>query len=347
MPVCLSAVDFLELDFPLLDTRSPGEFAEGHIPRAIPFPLFDNDQRAAIGTCYKRRGHDAAVELGLEIVAPKMIHLVRQAKTIAPDRRVAVHCWRGGMRSSSMAWLLETAGFEVYLLEGGYKAYRKWVRERIEIQRPIITLGGLTGTGKTMLLLALGELGESILDLEGWANHRGSTYGAIGLPKQPTQEQFENLLAHAWDNLPLDQAVWIESESEKIGRNMVPKALFLRMIDAPVVQIERSLSERVEILQDVYGDCDPALLVEATQRIVKRLGGQHAQQAIERIQAGDLGPAIEITLVYYDKTYNRELEMRSGAVHTVNVTGLTAAQAAAKLQAFARQNISHDTAANR
>ena len=171
---------FLQMTSPILDVRSPGEFDHAHIPTALSFPLFDNDERAQVGTCYKQQSRDEAVELGLELVGPKLAMFVATAKTLSPERDVRVHCWRGGMRSGSMAWLLETAGFSVTTLTGGYKAFRHWVRETLAIPKPIISLGGMTGTGKTAILFALAEQGEQVLDLEGLAHHRGSSYGALG-----------------------------------------------------------------------------------------------------------------------------------------------------------------------
>jgi tRNA 2-selenouridine synthase len=323
MPTPLTASEFLQGTAPLLDTRSPGEYAAGHIPGAISFPLFTDDERAQVGTCYKRQGPETAIELGLELIGPKMVGFVRQAKTIAPDRHVRVHCWRGGMRSSSMAWLLETAGLQVDLLEGGYKSFRRWCRSTLAAPKPIVTLGGMTGTGKTNLLYELAAQGAPILDLEKIAHHRGSSYGALGLPPQPSQEQFDNDLAIAWQQLSADRPIWIEAESRRIGLCRVPDEIFLPMQAAPVLQVERSLVERLAILEQMYGDCDPAALILATERIAKRIGGQQAKLAIASIQSGDLKPAIAIALDYYDKTYLYDLQRRGVTITPVAATGLT------------------------
>lgn len=142
MPHLLNPTEFLNSSGVILDARSPAEYAQGHIPGAISFPLFDDEERAQVGTCYKQQGRDQAVELGLAIAAPKLTQFVSTAKALAPDRRIRLHCWRGGMRSSSVAWLLETAGMKVSLLKEGYKAFRRWVRETLAIPKTIITLGG-------------------------------------------------------------------------------------------------------------------------------------------------------------------------------------------------------------
>ncbi len=337
MPNLLNAAEFLQDNAVILDTRSPGEFVAGHIPGAISFPLFSDEERAKVGICYKHQGQAAAIELGLEITGPKMANFVREAKRIAPNQAVRLHCWRGGMRSSSMAWLLETAGLKVALLQGGYKTFRRWVRATLASPKPIITLGGMTGTGKTALLHELARQGEQILDLEKLANHRGSSYGALGLPPQPSQEQFDNDLAIAWANLADDRPIWIEAESRRIGVCRVPDELFAPMQMAPILQVERSLEERLTILEQVYGDSQPKDLIAATERIARRLGGQNANAAIDSIRQGNLKPAIAIALAYYDKTYQYDLQRRGVAITAIELTGLTDPEAAQRLILAASQ----------
>lgn len=319
MPVVLATAEFLTAPGVLLDTRSPGEYAQGQIPGAVNLPLFNDAERAAVGTCYKQEGKERAVELGLALVGPKLLDLVQTAKQLAPDRRVRLHCWRGGMRSSSLAWLLETAGMEVTLLAQGYKSFRAWVRATLARPLRIITLGGMTGSGKTELLDALADRGEQILDLEQLAHHRGSSYGALGLPAQPTNEQFENAIACIWQTFDPHRPVWIEAESRRIGLCRVPDEIFQPMAQAPVVQIERSRADRIAILQKVYGAIAPADLITATDRLTRKLGGQNAQAAIAYIQAGNLAPAIDIVLDYYDKTYLYDLKRRQVPVYSVPV----------------------------
>jgi len=220
---------------------------------------------------------------------------------------------------------------KVNRLIGGYKSFRKWCGDTFCIAKPIITLGGLTGTGKTSLLHALGQRSQAVLDLEGFANHRGSSYGSLGLPPQPTQEQFENQLALAWDEFSGDQAIWIESESSHVGLRHVPAALFSQMKTSPVVLIQRTLEERLDILSKEYGDCELAGLIEATQRIERRLGGQHANAAVENIRQGDLKPAIAIALVYYDKVYQREFPRPDVPQVAVDLRGMTDEQSLEKI----------------
>ena len=331
MPQALSPDEFFNASGIILDARSPAEYAQGHIPEAVSFPLFSDDERAQVGTCYKQQGKEVAIELGLTLVGSKLTQFVQTAKKLAGDRPVRLHCWRGGMRSSSLAWLLETAGLEVCLLEGGYKAFRQWVRSTLAITQPIVTLGGMTGTGKTILLNALADRGEQILDLEHLANHRGSSYGSLGLPPQPTNEHYENLLAVQWTRLDRDRPVWIEAESRRVGSCRVPDEIFLQMVESSVVQVERSRSERIDILLEVYGSADPEELISATERISRKLGGQNAQMAIAHIRQGDLAPAIDLVLNYYDKSYLFDLKKREVSIHPVDVSKLSIAESVDRL----------------
>jgi tRNA 2-selenouridine synthase len=178
----------------------------------------------------------------------------------------------------------------------------------------------MTGTGKTQMLYALAEQGEQILDLEAIANHRGSSYGALGLPEQPTDEQFENLIAAQWAKLHPNRPVWIEAESRRVGLCRIPDEVFMPMKRASVVQIVRSRQSRINILLDVYGNINPADLIRATQRIERKIGGQNAKQAIEYIQQGNLAPAIDIVLDYYDRTYLYDLQRRAVPVYSVELT---------------------------
>lgn len=327
----LTTEQFLHAPGVILDVRSPGEYEQGHIPGAVSFPLFSNAERASVGTCYKQQGREQAVELGFEIVGPKCAEFVKQAKQLAPDRQVRVHCWRGGMRSESMSWLLSMAGLQVSVLSGGYKAFRRWVLEQFEVPRPILILGGMTGMGKTDILAALAARGAQVLDLEYLAHHRGSSYGNLGLPPQPTTEQFENSIAVQWHNLDPSQPVWIEAESKRIGVCRIPESLFWQMDRSPVLEITRPRSERLQALVDLYGSADRADLAAATERIRRRLGGLRTQEALKFLQQEDLAAACDIVLDYYDKTYTYDLHRRDVPIHSIDVTGLSPEDSADRL----------------
>lgn len=317
--------------------RSPSEYAQGRLPGAISFPLFSDEERARVGTCYKQVGREAAVELGFELAGPKFAAFIRQAKELAPERKVRLHCWRGGMRSEAVAWVLQMGGFEVCTLTGGYKAFRRWVRITLATPKPIVVLGGMTGTGKTDILHALAKLGEPVLDLESYANHRGSSYGALGMPPQPSTEQFENLLAMEWAGFDATRPIWLEAESRRIGTCRIADELFQQMEAAPTLAITRPLAERLDYLVKIYGHAKTAGLVEATERIRKRLGGQRTQAAIALIQSGQLHEAFEILLTYYDRAYTYDLERRHQQIPTLDVGGLSAIAAAQKLQTAAKR----------
>ena len=327
--------DFLAAPGPVLDVRSPSEYEQGHIPAAVSFPLFSNQERAQVGICYKQQGRDAAVELGFDLLGPKLGEMVRTAKAIAPDRTVRVHCWRGGMRSGGVGWGLQMAGFQVTTLEGGYKAFRRWMRQVFAMPRTIIVLGGMTGTGKTLILQALRQQGEQVLDLEGLANHRGSSFGSLDMPPQPSTEHFENLMGDRLSQLDPQRPVWIEAESRRVGTCRIPEELFQQMEAAPTLEIVRSLEERLDILIEIYGQTERPGLIEATERIRKRLGGQRTQQAVELIHNEQPREVCRILLDYYDRTYRYDLERRQKVIPQLDITGLSTDDAATLLIAKA------------
>lgn len=293
----------------LLDVRSPGEFALGHIPGAQSFPLFSDEERAEVGLCYKQKGPEAALLLGLERVGPKMAGFLRRAEQLAPAKRLAVHCWRGGQRSQSMAWLLRLGGFDVVALSGGYKNYRRHVLGSFEhLPHRFIVLGGRTGSGKTGVLRALREKGEQVLDLEALAHHKGSAFGSIGQAPQPTVEQFENDLAAALQQLDPTRLIWVENESRSIGRVYIPPGLWATMKAAPLYNIEIPHEARLQNLVREYAAFGPAELTSAFRRIDSKLGGLRLKNALEALENGDFNTAASIALAYYDKTYQHGLD---------------------------------------
>ncbi len=293
----------------VLDVRSPGEYVQGHIPGAYSFPLFSDEERAQVGTLYKQQGKEEAMLLGLKIVGPKMERFVREARKLAPNRRLAVHCWRGGQRSRSMAWLFRQSGFEVVTLEGGYKNYRRHVLESFEqMSLRMIVIGGQTGTGKTKILRELQRLGEQIIDLEALAHHKGSAFGAIGELPQPTVEQFENDLFERMLQVDSSRRVWLENESRSIGRVFIPDGFWKHFKASPLFNIEVPLECRIKNLVDDYTGFSSGELEAAFQKIERKLGGQHLKSAVEALQAGDYAAAAAVALQYYDKTYRFGLE---------------------------------------
>ncbi|MEB3342127.1 tRNA 2-selenouridine(34) synthase MnmH [Okeania sp.] len=337
MPTSLNPDAFFQTPGIILDVRSPAEYVQGHIPGAVNFPVFNNEERALVGTCYKQKGKDKAIELGLAIAGPKLANFVADAKILATDREVKIHCWRGGMRSASVGWLLETGGFNVTLLIGGYKGFRRWASSLFSVPQKIIILGGMTGSGKTEILRALKNMGEQVLDLEAIANHRGSSFGALGLLPQPTNEQFGNILGMEWAKFNRSQPLWVEAESKRIGLCRIPQEIFEQMEKAKIIEISRTRQERVKLLVEIYGEADINDLIAATKRIHKRLGGVRAKATINFLREGNLAAASDLILHYYDKTYSYDLEKRSGTIYQVNVSGLSAIDAAILVQQKSQQ----------
>jgi len=303
----------LRSQLPVIDVRSPAEYERGHIPGAVSLPLFDNEERAGVGTTYHKKGKIEAVKEGLRIVGPKMVDLVESALQYAGNGELVLYCWRGGMRSESMAWLFERAGIMCHLLKGGYKRYRSYGRRMLNQPARLFILGGYTGSGKTDILKALSRHGQQILDLEGLARHKGSAFGALGQHDQHPNEHFENLLFGQWLRLDRKAPIWIEDESKMIGKNVIPDELFHRMRSSPVIKVDMDRSLRVERLVREYARFDKQKLFEAVRRISKRLGGEKTREAMKAIDEGDFHTAVDITLGYYDKAYEHGLSKRHEA----------------------------------
>lgn len=308
----LSTLDFLEKakEWPILDVRSPGEFQRAHIPGAFSLPLFSDEERAKVGTIYKQQGKELAVEVGLEFVGPKLVQFVKFAKKKAVNGQILVHCWRGGMRSGSMAWLLETAGLKVYLLEGGYKQYRQQVLAELSNPIPLKVIGGKTGSGKTELLAVMAKVGYQVVDLEALAKHRGSAFGHFGLEPQPTSEHFENLLAHELRKLNHQEPIWVEDESRHIGKVFMDYAFYNQLRAAPVLFMDIPAEVRLPHLVKVYAGYPKELIQESLEKIRKRLGNNWFQSALEALANNDFTEVARITLNYYDKAYLYGVEQR-------------------------------------
>jgi tRNA 2-selenouridine synthase len=301
----IGIIEFLKLryDLPVIDVRSPSEYSAGHIPGAINIPLFNDQEREAVGIKYKKEGRINAILKGLELAGPSMQEKLSDAIKAAPAGKLLVHCWRGGMRSEAMAWLFSLGDIKCEVLEGGYKSYRNHILASICAKRRIIILGGMTGTSKTHILRQIKIRGKQVIDLESIANHKGSAFGALGQPPQPTTEHFAILLYEEWSPLNSEEPVWLEDESRNIGTVFMPDTFYTNMQGSPAIILLLALEKRMPRLIEEYSTYQPELLRDSIMRISKRLGGDNTKEAVDAVDSGDFARAIEITLKYYDKAY--------------------------------------------
>jgi tRNA 2-selenouridine synthase len=302
----LEVIDFLKAaeNIPIIDVRTPSEYEYGHIVDAHNIPLFTNEERAIIGTTYKKIGRHPAILQGFELIGGRWAEYLRQAEILSPEKKILVHCWRGGMRSGAMAWALSMYGFEVGLLVGGYKAYRKICRASFEKEYPLIVLGGKTGSAKTETLQQMSMQGEQVIDLEYLAQHQGSSFGSMGKMIQPSQEHFENLLFSDLDKMDCSKRIWVENESILIGKMVIPVNIYRQMKACTVIQMNIPIEERITFLNNVYGKLDKEFLKESTIKIAKRLGPLSTKETLAAIEEGRMKDFIRNVLFYYDKTYN-------------------------------------------
>ncbi len=308
---------FRSFNGPLIDVRSPSEYYKGHMPNSINIPLFDNDERSIIGTIYKKEGRKKAVIEGLKFFEKKMELLLDHlfmgidSYKIDPTKNnnessIRIYCSRGGMRSQSIAWLLEKYKFYPITLKRGYKSYRKWILDCFSKKWNILIIGGKTGTGKTRLLSLLEKYKYQTIDLEGFACHRGSTFGGLGMDEQPTNEQFENEIAEKLYSFKSINNIFVEAESANIGKCKIPHEFFNQMKNSKRIEILRSESNRLDELIDTYSIFKKEELQESVLRIKKRLGPQRTKKAIESIHKEKWEDVCRSVLDYYDKCYEYE-----------------------------------------
>ncbi len=344
--------------YPVLDVRSPGEYAHGHIPAAHSFPLFTDEERKQVGTAYKQQSREAAIKIGLDYFGVKMRKMVEEVERIVGSWQwamgntetaqgelrtgncILIHCWRGGMRSAAVAWLLDMYGFKVYQLVGGYKAYRKEVLSQFEKEYNFNIIGGYTGSGKTLVLHELKKQQKTIIDLEALANHKGSAFGAIENMPQPGQEMFENMLAEklfdvskkmtdeesaSANNNQQSSVIFLEDESQRIGNLQIPMPLWRTMRKSPVFFMDIPFEERLNYITEEYGKLKKSILADATMRIQKRLGGLETKNAINFLEENNYKECFRILLSYYDKWYYKGLYNReniSALLNKIPCTGV-------------------------
>jgi tRNA 2-selenouridine synthase len=314
----ITIAEFLKLrnNLPVVDVRSEKEFADGHMRCAMNIPILNNEERVAVGTDYKQKGQAEAIRTGFRLVGPRFQEIISHADQVAAGGELLVHCWRGGMRSSNFCQILGMAKIKTHQLLGGYKSYREEALAAYQIPLRLQVIGGFTGSGKSEILRALRQRGEQIIDLEHLASHKGSVFGGLMMPPQPTTEQFQNELFEELLTLDRARTIWVEDESIAIGKIFLPHHFWLQMCCAPVYHVEVDKAVRIERLVREYGPSDKREFLEAMQKITKKLGGQNFKDAKEKLFDGDMACTIDILLRYYDKAYltgltNKQLRIKA------------------------------------
>jgi tRNA 2-selenouridine synthase len=369
----LNMEEFLRVSkaHPVLDVRSPAEFSHAHIPGAYTLPLFSDEERKLVGTAYKQESKEKAIKLGLSFFGTKMVKMVEETEEIVKNFElktksnksnvVLVHCSRGGMRSAGVAWLLDLYGFKVYILAGGYKVYRKWALRQFEKEYSINIIGGYTGSGKTEALYALAKKQHCIIDLEKLASHKGSAFGNLGQPPQPSQEMFENLLADELCTIDerrqmkeisdislvrieqhLPAVIWIEDESQRIGEINIPTPFYKQMRNKQIYFINIPFEERLSFIITHYGKFEKEKLMNAIMRIKKRLGGLETKMAINCLIEDNIKGCFSVLLTYYDKFYLKSLQNRenfSSLFNKIELGTVSHEETAEKIISFVTKEI--------
>ena len=309
----VSVIEALCEENTLIDVRTAQEYEKGSIPEAFNYPLFDNLERAEIGVIYRKIGKNAAVVKGLEFFEPRIQQFL-SSLTDLKSKRLVVFCARGGMRSASVVRLLQYQGFQAAQLQGGYKSYRSYVlRQLRKPVPPLIVLHGRTGVGKTLLLKKLPDH----LDLEEFAGHRSSLFGAINKMPQ-TQKNFEALLAKKILELPNTRPVFIEGESRKVGKVFIPQSLAEAMKYGTLVLLQASFDTRIRRIVEEYKICDEQTFLQADsilKSMQKILGKKKAEQLRQWLRKGEFENIVHVLLEeYYDPRYQHAMRMNEYAL---------------------------------
>lgn len=313
----------------MIDLRSEGEFEEGTIPGALNIQLFNNEERAKIGTIYKQVGTEEAKILGLEIAGPKGTKMFKQISHLAQEKSVLLFCWRGGMRSKYTWAVMNSLGLDVYRVQGGYKAYRRYVHgylDKAAIPHKSIVLHGLTGVGKTIVLKRLSDMGLPILDLEHIARHRGSAYGKIGLPPSPSQKDFEAEIVLSLSSAEARGIIFVECESRRVGKLIVPPSIMNSMSNGYRVLLYSDLGTRVQRIIDEYTNGpnnNIEQLQKSTSMLTKSLGKNTVGELNNKLSQKRFSEVFSFLLLnYYDPLYKYPEEPSKDYQLSVDCTDL-------------------------
>lgn len=331
----------LNLDSTLyLDVRTSAEFEEATIPGAVNIPLFNEEERAEIGRVYTKESPAQARMLGVEFAAPKLPRLLKEIKSLTQDyQNTVIFCARGGLRSESIISFCSLIGLSnIFKLEGGYKAYRRFIIDKLEdysLNSELLVIHGFTGTGKTDLLYKLKEEGLPIIDLERLANHRGSAFGSIGLGTATNQKQFDSLLWEELERLSNKDLIAVEAESKRIGMSVLPDFFLEAMASGTHILLQRSLETRIEQIYSEYSKSyqeDKAAFIDRTlesiravkKHIIQKTAKSGYNKLIKHCQQGNLKKVIEILLTkYYDPLYQHSQEQHDDFSLIIDEDNLT------------------------
>ena len=335
----ISVDDFVSLGHSRItvDVRTSEEYKTGHIPGALNIPLLNEEERAEIGILYKKTGREKALDRGLEIIGPKLYSIYKAIVTASDSNQfellrhsellrhceqseaipLIIYCWRGGLRSRFVTSMLNFMDLRCNQLEGGYKSYRRWVLKQFESYKPeeLLVIDGFTGSGKTKLLIELKANDYPVIDLEALASHKGSVFGDISSPPQPTQQQFENSLAEELLNIGRVRPIILEGESRRIGFLQIPKPFFETMDKASRLMIDETLEKRVENIYEEYIKSTPQdILADRVLKLEKHLGRERCKELLAELHSGDVKVFVKRILnEHYDKVYMKSYKRRQDA----------------------------------
>ncbi len=299
-------------DLVFIDVRSPGEYALNKIPGALNVPLFNNEEREELGIVYKDAGSAVAQRKGLEFAVPKLTRLVDHIETISGEKIPALYCWRGGLRSSSLSYILQLAGMKVFYVKGGYKAYRRFINHSLQnyrLQPQPIILHGLTGTGKTLITKKLIQRGYAALDLERLACHRGSVFGQIGFHHRPSQKNFDGMLWQQLEKIQHFPYVVIEKEGNKMGPLFLPQFLVNAMEEGIHILLKSSPEVRARrIVEEYVGgkltEREKEEFRQGIEQLTPRLGKKRSNELIKLLEENNYyEAALILCRDYYDRLY--------------------------------------------
>lgn len=297
----------IENKYVLIDLRSPKEFLSSTIPGAVNVPLFTDEQRELIGTVYVRESIEKAKKIGVETASKNLPVMYDKINELAKKyKELIFFCARGGMRSSSVVALVGALGVRAFKLNNGYKGYRAYINEKLPCtvsDVKFIIIHGNTGVGKTNILKRLEEQGHDILDLEGYANHRGSLLGSVGLGEQNSQKQFESLVYDKLKNRK-SNIVFVEGESRKIGKVIIPNCIFDAMKKGEHIKLTADINLRIKNILADYVQNNNLELIESLNKLRKYISEKNIDKYVDEINKQNYEYVIrELMIKYYDPMY--------------------------------------------